>query len=319
MPPEIVFIESPLQLKSALRMTSSSGNLLIVCRLNGEAENDSRIKSSACGADIEYRFIVAPPGSAWGLMKLIVLAVYIRLRQVFSVKCSTVFIGDYRAFWMRICASFFSLRSINILDDGMATIHVVSKLDESLVKQGGLLRLLMPSVCFYTAFNIKAEKVDIVYLPVERFTDDRDTDSSVAYFIGAPLVEKGIVTAQSYKSLMADVAEYFYHKHRSIKKVVYVPHRAELEENYSASVDGLNLFTVKSLNEDVESYMQKLKMAPACAASFYSTALFMLRESGFDVISFKIPLDFVALKFSKDIDQVYDFYHVLNNVEVVEL
>lgn len=316
---EIVFIESPLQVKSALKVISNSRHSLIVCRLNGNAQNDFRIKSYLRGTDVQYRCIVARPGGFFGLIRIILLSLYVRLSRAFRFKKTTIFIGDYRSLWMRICSCIFTLKYMNVLDDGMATIHVVAKLDKDPIGWRNLSRLLSPPLYFHTEFNIKAERVGVITLPAERVDDERKVNNTIAYFIGCPLVEKGIIAEQDYKQLMFDIEKYFRHKNSAIHKIIYIPHRAEKEKYYSSIFDGCDIFSVELLDEDIELHMNRLKELPSCIASFYSTALFMLRESNTDVKSFKIPHGFVLEGFSKNIDQVYDFYNLLDGVEVVGL
>ncbi|MCY9826429.1 hypothetical protein [Vibrio chagasii] len=311
----IFLLESPLQIKNSISIIESL-NLtpIVILRLNSDEQNDYRIKaiSETLECNSIKIFVSIKKSNYFSLLKGMLLTLLIALR--YRLFGSSVFIGDYRSFWMKLCAYLISPFKLNIVDDGMASIAVVKKLEARLSSRKacyGFWKLFTPE--FYSYFDMKTIHVKVNKFPSERHYKKRELTNNV-FIVGSPLVEKGIITEFNWLKFMSDIVAIACDENA---KIEYIPHRAESLNNIKLLREAYPKIFVRQLNEDIEDYIYQLSFEPVMVIGFYSTALVNLSEilQGTKLVSYELP-ESSLLRNKVGIIDVYDYLKLNQRINV---
>lgn len=234
-----------------------------------------------------------------------------------------IFIGYERSEYMRHFINITQHNMAVLLDDGVVTIDIARERNEgsdnvkniafskkirlSLKRYfQGLKDYKIDSLCFFTAYNIKAGAKDKVIKNSYKYLRDaagRAAEIDLVYFIGAPLSEAGILDQSKYFEYLKKVRDYF-----KGKNLVYIAHRRESKGHLNEIEEKLG-FNVKSFGYPIEYQIIKYGPKPNVIASFVSSALDSCRlilGDDIKIISFRL----VKGTYSREdsVDMVYEYF-----------
>lgn len=230
-----------------------------------------------------------------------------------GIKKGKVFLGDGRISWFRTLGRMLGTEVI-WLDDGAATINIISDFkSKGLVNEPN-----SPIPKLYTIFANDALKIKsngaIVKNNLRTLAKSRRGDQTVAegkaMFIGQWLSEQGVIDVGYEVALLAKTREFFCNW-----EIKYICHRHEDSKKLNEIGD---FFHVCSYKNSIERQLLKEKQVPELIISWYSTALFTLRELFPEarIVSIELPQSTIAIHQRKSIGNVYNVLKSLN-IEVV--
>lgn len=268
-------IESPMQLITAIEANEhfKPSKSILFIRYNKEDRNDRQINKILAYGKFDSKYSIK--------IKLYSKFAYIKLLYVYALllfyRPSNLFIGDYKANFMKMIYRFFNKKKCIFLDDGAQSSYIFYQDPEA-------------NMFSYFKFPVE-ENPQRLYVhnafPYFRGIlkhNNKEILDNTVYFIGTPLLEKNMISTEQFELYFSKVANYYLNQGYSIK---YLPHRHE--DN-----DKLKKYTnveVLVLDEPVELYMLHANVLPSCVASFYSAALYTIQQI-----------------FSEQIEHVQSFY-----------
>lgn len=211
-----------------------------------------------------------------------------KLKKEFkNKKVNKIFIGD-----LRDGLSCHFVRKINsneilLLDDGFASIlpmNEISVAKNYITKLNKLAKKVLTFYEYKPLYDFKFKHFtffDKKLIPngyYHRFQNIKNNSKNKIYnqneiiFLGAPLVEEGLITKQDYLTEI-----YKFNKKYSSSTIIYIPHRRESLENVKYIINKFG-FTLLIINEPIELYYLREANEPYMIASFFSTALYTLSK-----------------------------------------
>ncbi|MGR5474799.1 polysialyltransferase family glycosyltransferase [Vibrio astriarenae] len=324
----IALLESHFQIVNYInKFNKSDVGGLVFIRLNGNDKNDSLIKNEDIPSGVNVKYFKIKPGDRIEIFKMTFSIMCTILKNGFLAD-RNIYIGDWRSSWMRMVAYTLSPFSVNVLDDGFASVISIEKVDDHINRCLNkypfriLMRLVLKlSPTFHSSFNIPTRNVQVI--PVSR---NGALDSIIkatkpivnkAVFIGCPLSDKNIMTR---KDLLKHIELAFEVLRNKVGSIIYVPHRSESLEWLSYLEESFG--KIKIVNPDVciEEYLSQSNSVPKVIASFYSTALFNLscNHNEVEVISFRLDYSKVNSNI-EGIDRVYSYMESSIGIDVYEI
>lgn len=295
----IFCIESPLQLTSAIKVIREKQlkNNFFIVRFNGFKSNDEQLLKLLSEHKLKFTSMIVEPHSR----RIFFLLFHAWFKCFLSYNKASIYLGDFRSLWQR-CFSFFKVK-LNIIDDGLATLNILDKLNCSSSKR---------KFKVITSLPIKSsmfKNVDMEFI-VSRKKIKR-VDESLIVFIGSPLVEKNIVDLnfweESLSLILNDIEG----------DVLYIPHRSE-KNIFNIKCDNLHILKI---GESIEGYFEKLDLLPSEIHSFYSTAIVNLATEydGPRFYSYMIPKSKINHGFKESTINAYSFIGIMGNINVKEI
>ncbi|UFT98883.1 glycosyltransferase family 52 [Radiobacillus kanasensis] len=333
----VFIIESPLQLLNSLeakyyyKLESAECDLLV---LNGDNPNSvKQIVKMVNRSDWNSIKIIG-----FGNGKISWITRMIKLKKEYKTykDPDLVFIGDYRSDLMRDFVNKVNPRQTVLIDDGTVSLRIhrvltsenerrkflngdskdrLKKLIKSMVYLGNVpIQKHVDNLVLFTVYDLPSSENLLVtknnYLYMKSISSEREKLQEV-WLLGSPLVEKGILeSAEVYIDCLSKIKKHY----SEVKKIVYVPHRAENEE-WIKVYDKLG-FEILRPDASIELYLMIKKEIPNVVASFYSSALgniYNIFGEQIQIDSFIIPKEQLPEKSKAEIINIYDYYSRLVN------
>lgn len=294
-------IESPMQLITAIEAKHyfTPEKSILFIRYNKEERNDNQIKKILKYSDFEDSYSIR--------IKEYSKFAYVKLLYVYTLLLfyhpDTLFIGDYKANFMKMIYRFFKKEKCIFLDDGAQSSYIYA-----MDKRANMFS--------YFKFNHDpSSKRLYVHNTFEYFksvmkNNNKKILNDVVYFIGAPLVEKEMITSEQFDYYFSRVVCYYEKKGMTIK---YLPHRHENNNK----LDKYQNIEIIVLDEPVELYLLHANFIPVSISSFYSAALYtiqlLFKDIMHDNLSFYFPPE--VMNVSKEIqDKIEEVYTTLEGI-----
>lgn len=268
-------VESPMQLITAIEANEhfKPSKSVLFIRYNEEDRNDGQINKILSYGKFDSKYSIK--------IKEYSKFAYIKLLYVYALlilyRPSVLFIGDYKANFMKMIYRLFRKEKCIFLDDGAQSSYIFYQDPKANMfsyfkfpVEENTQRLYIHNTFPYFRGILKHNKKEIL-------------DKTV-YFIGAPLLEKNMISAEQFDLYFSKVANFYLNQGYKIK---YLPHRHEDNEKLKKYSN----VEVMVLDESVELYMLHANALPSCVASFYSAALYTIQQI-----------------FSEQIEHVQSFY-----------
>jgi hypothetical protein len=335
----LYIVDGPLQLLNAIEAKTKFAvqgdhNILVIRYLIGEVNKRQVInclKLSTWNQVIEIRPFLLNFST---YVKTLLLVKSLKKKE--SLKVRYLFIGGF--FYQ---ANHFFKINLNpeysfLLDDGSASIKVQEEMGNRIKIQdlskgraqwflkkliSQFLGLKLPTYLrydFFTFFQlvevIGQERVRNEFLFLGEKFSKKEFNEEKVFFLGAPLVEIKIVSADNYWNSVLQIQEYYFSKN---KEFIYVMHRREVQSS-SGHIEGLGIRFV-SFDNPIELELLFHDNFPRSIGSFYSSALMSLHQlyNGLDIRSFRLKKEFISDEYQSNIESIYEYYS--SYIEVVEL
>lgn len=289
----LLFIESPLQIINAYEAIEKYNikQYDIIVRLSNIKQNDEQIIYIITRLKIDNILFVNIRIKNKKIIDYLKLFFY-RFRYVF-LKIDKVFIGNYESGFFRLILKQFSKNQIILMDDGAKTINIQNNFRDTL------------NYNLFTMFDFKPYKNQIIvknnYQLVQKNLQNLKIEEEKILFLGLKLSEINIVSQKYYLQQIDKIANYY-----KDKKIIYIPHRGENQDKI-AKINKISNLEVVQLHYPIELYGLYNKNIPYKVCSFYSTALFTMKNIyNLEVESFMFDYD--KTKYKKIIDSVYNYY-----------
>jgi hypothetical protein len=330
---QLYIIESPLQLLSAIEAKKKflSQKHILIVKYSKEKKNNDQIN-----------FLIK--NSSWDKVYKIPFLFSTKLQIIFfcllanilkKISFHKIFIGEFRSDEMWMMLNSLHPNEAFLLDDGNMTIEVQThylknindynikrkKKKDILFKYFRLKSAKRKMINLFTMFELKPyinQKIvsnDFSVIASQIKNSGRFSDNSRIYFIGANIIELGIVTEKYFFDCMKFINHYYQNKNM---KVVYLPHRREKKEKLE-KMKRLFDFEIQQSEFLLELYFYYKKINPKHIASFYSTALFSLKKiyNCSTVDAFKLDSNQIQKIYRSEIESTYRFYK--NYMQIIEL
>lgn len=310
----LFILESPLQVDNAKRIKNNSeSESFFLIRKNGEKDNDELLDNALIGVD-NTKFITIRQSNVYDLVFGYFYTLFYLLFKV--KKVGKLWIGDIRSPILRTLAYTLAPRGVNVIDDGLATITVINKLEDKIKRSFFKKFLIYFCPTFYTSFSVNPGFLKVVRLVDNPPNSERQVGNEVI-IVGSPLVDKGIIKLDDWirfiREILTDLS--------SAQVVHYFPHRAESSvyikhmESYFPSVN----FVLPECN--LESYLSSLEKEPLTVVSFFSTVLitaqnYLLKS---DIVSYKIPNENILPPHRENIHEVYSYLSKVSRLTIKSL
>ena len=252
----LAVVETPLQLLCAYEALEDNRGDYIILRLTGAVRNDKQILTLARELNLCCITVKVPPRKPLAMLRAVWTLRHLLLRNY-----EVVYLGSYFSRFIRSIALFFR-GPVFILDDGVATLLAQTKMQNS--RKYNSIYTFLPvnplpgQTCVRHSFKRLAA----------RFRSPKKTCLGT-YFIGQPLVEKGLISEILYHSLLRDCVK------TADGAMIYLAHRAE--SDYSLKkIGGIPGIVVQQVDLPVELYFLMEVPPPKVIFSCISTALFSL-------------------------------------------
>ncbi|MUI52482.1 hypothetical protein [Aliivibrio fischeri] len=322
----LYFVESPIQLSSAIKLNSELGgkshlfvNLGPRYRKANYKQMQDQIFPESWGA-ITY---LRPGGDyIFKFLYAILIMAYIKFKYFFKDK--KVCIGEFRNIFFAYM-TFISNERYILLDDGAVTVN----LQLSLFKYGkGILsyykkrkykfllnlvslfnfkhcRDLPPNL--YSFFDLDVHLSDGQKNFYQKEPKKNKSLMDNVFFFGSKYSESNLISVNDELLCLSEVFNFLKCKHSEMS-VKYIMHRDESEGKIELIKDiG---FDVVNLKEGSELFFEKSEQVPKVIAGFYSTAIY----STYAIynIEYSYSFDFssklVSTEIVENIKHVYDYY-----------
>jgi hypothetical protein len=148
------------------------------------------------------------------------------------------------------------------------------------------------------------------YRALKMKLNDLIIDTDTIMFLGLKLSEIGIITEDYYLEKIKQVA-YLY----SDCKILYISHREEKKSKLE-KIKNISNITVKEPDYPIELYGLYEDAIPYKVASFYSTALYTMKNI-YNIEAESFSFDYSKSQYKNVIQNVYDYYE--QYIEVINL
>ncbi|WP_318432659.1 hypothetical protein [Photobacterium leiognathi] len=265
----IFIIESPFQLSNSMKIQSDNDYLIV--RMNGDTRNDQQMDALLKKSKGKIYKKTIKSGSK---KELFIYMIMFFVPIIILNYRKRLIIGNYDSLWMKTVAYLLKPFDFYVLDDGLVTIRMIKKLDNRISNALFINKLIFKCFCptFITKYNIKTENLKIIKLPKEENNSIiKKIKKDSVCFIGSPLVEKNVISKESFIKSINEIGTGIKASNRYFK---YYPHRAEV---FCEDVDFIKSKIISS-DLSIESYYDYSEELPEYFLSFYSSALINLKE-----------------------------------------
>lgn len=343
---DVILVSTPFQLLSAFEATkhfeSEAKRILVLIyskrsdsqHCTQQLEKTAKLLGFSNAVWIDRAIFSRPFGR---VSKWYALA---KLQRVLKQPIRSLYIGDIRCRLMRFLAQWFHFDRVTFLDDGHATVSVLSHLDIQAVashdrKQHACVNSFIKLVekknrneekcCyFFTAIqfsgklpkNIGIYIHQFQYLRTEKYRLNRGGHyaSEVIYF-GSKLSEAGVMSLADEIYLISWVSDFY---RRQGLRVVYIPHRADC----SVKIDQIASLGIRVMCIDLpaELYVLTLSSQPNQIAAASSTVLSSLKNIAPDLCltSFRMPPSSIVPQFRPAMGLVYEYLRSIK-IEIIDV
>jgi hypothetical protein len=271
---------------------------------------------------------------AVGLLRLYWLTV--RYKQV-----DTLFVGHIDDVWMRFFVRRVKAKNTVLLEDGIATLRIAARRYGSSVngpfplhqnKPGkgffrnnifeervlGNQNVTFRSLTFFTAYNsIEVSAHDRIvengFLCLKEQAVKNQVPVNEVWFIGQPLVERGIITKEELIALLAKVKN----RWGSTYEYFYVIHRSERPPQYLGEVG----YKTISFDNPIEVVLTQLQSLPRVIGSVNSAALIntskLLSETETKFFYCQLSQSFYSSR--PDSKRILEYYQTHTSMECISL
>jgi hypothetical protein len=258
----LFFIESPFQLLCAYEAIYQNDlkYVTMIIRLNNQEKNNQQLLNLLDYEIINKVYIV----KIISFKHLFYNMPFLLKIMLFSKKINKIYIGDYRGKLMTFVRFILKNKQITILDDGLYTLNLYSKM-----KSKEILTFDLFSVFDFNPLSNQhnIEKNKMLFFK-KKLNMIKQIDC--VYFFGAATSEAGYLHEEIYVSYINKIKQY-YEKQRI--SFLYIPHRRESLEKFNHILD-LNIYKFEN---PAEIQIKTDKEVPIRIASFYSTVLVTLK------------------------------------------
>lgn len=230
-----------------------------------------------------------------------------------GIKKGKVFVGDGRISWFRTLGRLLGTEVI-WLDDGAATINIIRDFQsKGLVNESTSMTPRLYTIFGSDALKIKSNGA-IIKNNLKILARSRRSDQTIAegkaIFIGQWLSEQGVIDVGCEVALLDKARKYFCNW-----EIKYISHRHESSRKLSEISD---FYHVYSYNNSIERQLLEEKQVPNLVISWYSTALFTLRELFPEarIVAIELPQSTISIHQRESIGNVYSALKS-SNIEVV--
>jgi hypothetical protein len=290
----LLFIESPLQLLNAFEAIEKFQlkDYSTIIRLSNIEKNDKQMKFLVDKLDIKnvlYITINIKNRTIIDYMKIF----FYRVKYIFA-KLDQIFIGNYDSGFLQFIMKQFNQNNIVLLDDGAKSIDIQKKFTEQ------------SNYNLFTMYNFKPFNSQILYKnnyrALKMKLNDLIIDADTIMFLGLKLCEIGIITEDYYIEKIKQIA-YLY----SDYKILYISHREEKKSKLE-KIRNISNIIVKELDYPIELYGLYEDVIPYKVASFYSTALYTMKNI-YNIEAESFVFDYSQSEYKDLIDNVYNYYN----------
>jgi len=270
-------VESPMQLITAIEAKHyfNPPKSILFVRYNMEERNDAQVDKIMQYADFDSFYSIKIKACKQ-IAYLKILYVYV---LILYFRPESIFIGDYKANFMKMIYRFFGKKKCIFLDDGAQSSYIYDMDKEANMFSYFKFKHDETSNRIYIHNSFK-------YFRKLLTNENRCILGNVVYFIGAPLVEKNMISLQQFNYYFSCVVRYFQNRGVAIH---YLPHRHE----HLAKMRKFPEVKIIVLEEPIELYLLHAHEMPSSIASFYSAALYTIQMlfSGYikNIVSFYLP------------------------------
>ncbi len=299
----LLFVESPLQLLNAYEAIQyfSLTDYKIFIRYSNNLKNDEQIRFILQKLKIKNSIEFTIKSESKQLSDYLKLFLW-KYRFLFKTDVDKLFIGNYDSGFLSLIMKQFKKEQIILLDDGAKTLSI----------QNGFTQNNFYSLfTMYKLEPFNSQKIyKNEYINISNSLQSLQKDETKVLFLGTKLSESEIITEKYYLDLIHLISKYY-----KDKKIIYIVHRGESEENLRKIKQYKNI-TVKYLDYPVELYGLYEKEIPSTIASFYSTALYTMKNI-YNLEANSFTFDYTSSKHVNAIKSVYEYYK--KYLKVIEL
>lgn len=288
----LFFVQSPIQLLNAIEAKHffNIKKCHLIIRKNGVQKNDKQLLKVLQYDDTFDKISFINIKNKFQYYKFLILFI-----ELSKYKFEKVFVGDFYSKVVIFFIKFIQSKKIYLLDDGLQSVAIHKN---------------CKTYNMFSYFNLsnnslkrKVYKNNFNFLRSYSCIENRNTLDKV-YFIGAPLVEKNILSISDFIVLMKQIVAYY---NKLNIEIVYLPHRAENVEKLAS----LGINSIIQPEVPIEFYLIESVLLPSKIASFYSAALYSLKvlfRNKIEITSFYIPNECVDEVFRETLKDCYSFY-----------
>ena len=288
----LFFVQSPMQLMNAIEAKHffSLDYSVLIVRYNGSASNNAQI-----GTILKYdpkfdKILYVKVANIVAYFKFLIL-----FKELILYRFDKFFLGDFHSNIVRFFLKFINPKKVYLLDDGLQTVAIHrDNLKHNIFSYYNLTnnsarrQVYSNQFDFFRSYTHVGNRITIPKL----------------YFIGAPLVEKEVLTLDVFLDLMGRIVKYY---EKQNIEIIYLPHRMENLDKFKNT----DISSFIELDIPIELFLIESEYLPFKIASFYSAALYSLNvlfKNKIEVTSFGIPYDYVYDGFKDTLKACYGFY-----------
>lgn len=321
----VVIVESPLQLINSLEYLNKKGISTIDVKfylINPIGSiNKFQLEKIANLFSLDFKTINLFSVTKLGF-HLHLLCTFINFHFIkYSNNIKHVIFGNSKSSQLVGLVNIIFSKNTTLVDDGTSSIRLINNLDQNIEKTTSLKYLFykllgidtqnvqfnefFTSYQFVNSFNLKFSVVNNEGdLLKKRFQGANRVDE--IYFIGAPLVELGIVEKYCFFKMLKSISEL---SNMKATKVIYYPHRREEEVNLEA-IEKITKWQIRRVVELPFELNLLERGVPIEVSGFFSSVLNNMKtyKVKTKLTSYVIPQNFF-LKDKQFYSNIYENFH----------
>ena len=256
----VALISSPLQLLGLKELLISNNKIKVAIYIIINSDKDSSLEqilnvAKYLDLEIKKKYILKNRGL---LYAKVILSFIIK-------KYEFLILGAYFNSVFYLISRLCQYENLIFLDDGLETV-LINKIDPA--KGSFISKFFSWRYKPNKHFTMFINNVDNIFgqnkfLSIKSELDNKSV-SDIVFILGGNFVEAEMISFQNYLNHIQKIKNNF-----KSKKLVYVPHRRELESNYKK-------YMMEILIPDTcfEIFLTKINQLPSVIISFFSTALY---------------------------------------------
>lgn len=340
----VYIVESPLQALCALEINlqnPDASHHIYYREFGSERErNNKQTNQIICMADWSVCQSLSHDARGWRKhLQIRQTLAYFRTR--YSKYKVSLYLGEYRAQWMHFARAAIRPSQTTFLDDGAASIYVIKDFINkhifypfplwkyswrsnfrSLFYIGLLDKNEMDKpVQINTLFHAFEKDDRVTHLNLEcilgKYKNPKQAFGNKIYYFGSKYSEAGVLTLDDEVAFLNLV--FSYYKEKGYQNIFYIAHRDETDEKLEIIRKSIG-FNVLYFDETAELNLIKSLELPKEISGAYTTVLNNMKVlfPGVKITSFRIPNNWISGKYSKRINEVYQYFQSLK-IEVIDL